>query len=52
MARPLRVHIPGVLYHVISRGNARQHIFVDDEDYVAIVSHHAVHDMSSSISRM
>ncbi|MCU1383060.1 MAG: hypothetical protein JWL71_1757 [Acidobacteria bacterium] len=33
MARPLRLHIPGALYHVMSRGNARQQIFVDDEDY-------------------
>jgi putative transposase len=33
VARPLRVHIPGALYHVMSRGNARQQIFVDDEDY-------------------
>src|SRR5258706_5066069 len=33
MARPLRVHIPGALYHVMSRGNARQEIFVDPDDY-------------------
>ena len=33
MARPLRLHIPGALYHVISRGNARQPIFLDAEDY-------------------
>ena len=33
MARPLRVHIPGALYHVMSRGNARQAIFVGPEDY-------------------
>jgi putative transposase len=33
MARPLRVHIPGALYHVISRGNERKQIFADDEDY-------------------
>jgi len=32
MARPLRLHIPGAFYHVMSRGNARQRIFVDDED--------------------
>jgi len=32
MARPLRIHIPGALYHVISRGNARQKIFLDDGD--------------------
>jgi REP-associated tyrosine transposase len=33
MARPLRVHIPGALYHVMSRGNARQAIFLDADDY-------------------
>jgi putative transposase len=33
MARPLRVHVPGAMYHVMSRGNARQEIFLDDEDY-------------------
>src|SRR5262245_37584179 len=33
MARPLRVHIPGALYHVMSRGNARQEIFLGAADY-------------------
>jgi putative transposase len=33
MTRPLRVHIPGALYHVISRGNDRQPIFLDADDY-------------------
>lgn len=33
MARPLRVHIPRATYHVMSRGNARQQIFIDPEDY-------------------
>jgi REP element-mobilizing transposase RayT len=32
MARPLRIEFPGALYHVTSRGNARQNIFLDDED--------------------
>ncbi len=32
MARPLRVEFPGAVYHVTSRGNARQSIFIDDED--------------------
>jgi REP element-mobilizing transposase RayT len=32
MARPLRIEFPGALYHVTSRGNARQTIFNDDED--------------------
>ena len=33
MARPLRVHIPGMLYHVTSRGNDKQCIFPDDSDH-------------------
>ena len=32
MARPLRIEFEGALYHVTSRGNARQDIFLDDED--------------------
>lgn len=32
MARPLRIEIAGALYHVTSRGNARQAIFLDDDD--------------------
>jgi len=32
MARPLRIEFPGTLYHVTSRGNARQRVFRDDED--------------------
>jgi putative transposase len=38
MARPLRVHIPGVLYHVMSRGNARQQIFLDADDYARFLT--------------
>ena len=33
MARRPRVHFPGGLYHVISRGNQRQSIYKDDQDY-------------------
>jgi len=32
MARPLRIEFPGALYHVTSRGNGRQKIFLDDHD--------------------
>ncbi|MBC7220023.1 transposase [Candidatus Bipolaricaulota bacterium] len=32
MARPLRIEYPGALYHVTSRGNARQEVFWDDVD--------------------
>lgn len=33
MARRPRVHYPGALYHVISRGNQRQQIYRDNSDY-------------------
>ncbi|MDP1707696.1 MAG: transposase [Gammaproteobacteria bacterium] len=32
MARPLRLEFPGAIYHVTSRGNARNAIFLDNED--------------------
>jgi REP element-mobilizing transposase RayT len=32
MARPLRIEFPGAVYHVTSRGNAKQAIFIHDED--------------------
>ena len=32
MARPLRIEYEGALYHVMSRGNARQDIFLADPD--------------------
>jgi len=32
MARKPRIHFPGALYHVISRGNRRQGIFLDEKD--------------------
>ena len=32
MARPLRIEYEGALYHITSRGNARQSIFKDDRD--------------------
>jgi hypothetical protein len=32
MARPLRVEYEGAFYHVTSRGNARQDIFLVDPD--------------------
>lgn len=33
MARRPRIHFPGALYHVISRGNQRQVIFKDQDDF-------------------
>jgi len=32
MARPLRLEFPGAVYHLTSRGNARQKIFFTDDD--------------------
>ena len=32
MPRPLRIEFPGAVYHITSRGNDRQTIFIDDED--------------------
>jgi putative transposase len=37
MPRPLRVLVPGGTYHLLSRGNARQPIFRDDEDRLAFI---------------
>jgi len=32
MPRKPRIHVPGAVYHVILRGNARQEVFSDDRD--------------------
>ncbi len=32
MARPLRIEFAGALYHVTSRGDGRDDIFLDEED--------------------
>jgi putative transposase len=32
MARPLRIEYPGAVYHITSRGNAQNDIFLGDED--------------------
>lgn len=37
MARPLRIEYSGAVYHVASRGNARQRVFLDDEDREAFL---------------
>jgi putative transposase len=37
MSRPLRIEFPGALYHVTSRGDRREPIFVDDADRVALL---------------
>ena len=33
MARRPRIHYPGALYHVITRGNRRQGVFLDERDF-------------------
>jgi REP element-mobilizing transposase RayT len=38
MARPLRIEYPGAVYHVTSRGNARNRIFSDDQDRETFLS--------------
>ncbi len=43
MARPLRIEVPGALYHVIVRGNERKAVFRDDsdrEDYLRRLAHY------------
>ena len=37
MARPLRIEFPGAVYHVTSRGDRREPIFVDDADPQALL---------------
>jgi REP element-mobilizing transposase RayT len=32
MARPLRIEFPGAVYHITSRGNAKQTIFLENQD--------------------
>lgn len=38
MARPLRIEFSGGLYHITSRGNARQDIFTDNHDRVKFLN--------------
>lgn len=37
MSRPLRIEFPGALYHVTSRGDRQEPIFLDDEDRRALL---------------
>jgi len=37
MTRPLRIEFNGALYHITSRGNARQAIFLDREDFTGFL---------------
>ena len=38
MARPLRLEHPGAVWHVTSRGNNRQDIYIDDDDRIMFLS--------------
>ena len=38
MARPLRIEYEGAFYHVTSRGNMRQEMFLDAEDYTRFLT--------------
>ena len=38
MSRPLRIEYAGALYHVTSRGDGREDIFLDDEDRILFLS--------------
>ncbi|HZX14849.1 MAG TPA: transposase, partial [Thermodesulfobacteriota bacterium] len=38
MARPLRLEFPGALYHITSRGNAKQEIFLSDDDRTSFLN--------------
>jgi putative transposase len=38
MSRPLRIEFPGAVYHVTSRGDRREPIFIDDADRGALLS--------------
>ena len=33
MARPLRIEYEGAPYHIISRGNRAEYIFLEDKEY-------------------
>jgi len=33
MTRPLRIEFKGAVYHITSRGNAQQAIFLDEKDF-------------------
>ncbi len=43
MGHPLRIHHPGLIYHVINRGNNRQVIFLEKDDfrdYLNLLTHY------------
>jgi REP element-mobilizing transposase RayT len=38
MTRPLRIEFKGAVYHITSRGNARQAIFLDEKDFFVFLN--------------
>lgn len=38
MSRPWRIEFKGALYHVLSRGNEQQDIYLDNEDRNSFIS--------------
>jgi len=38
MTRPLRIEFAGAVYHLTSRGNAKQMIFLDEKDFTDFLS--------------
>jgi len=50
MARPLRMVFPGALYHVMSRGNARTLIFLDERDYERLLDTSALEGLLAGYS--
>ena len=46
MSRPLRIHAPGLLHHVVSRGNDKDCIFTDDEDHESFLA-----DLTEALER-
>ena len=38
MSRPLRLGFAGVLYHITSRGNEKQAIYLEDADFELFLS--------------
>ena len=38
MTRPLRLEFPGALYHVLSRGNRRESIYLNDGDFIGFLA--------------
>ena len=37
MSRPLRITLPNLPFHILNRGNNRQSIFLDDEDFIYFI---------------